>query len=79
MVFIVEIRMVVNVWFWFGNIGVLSNCKVFIDEIFEILKDKKVGLIWVDSGFYSYDFMKYLEMEKLINYIFVVKMYFIIK
>ncbi len=53
----------------------LSNCKAFVDETFEILKDKKVGLVQADSGFYAHDFLTYLEQEKKTSYIIAVKMY----
>ena len=79
MAFIAETRMVANAWLRPGNTAALSNCKSFIDETFEILKDKKVGLIRADSGFYSHDFLNYLETEKKINYIIAVKMYPTIK
>ena len=39
-----------------------------------ILKDKKVGLVRTDSGFYTEELMSYLESEKL-NYIMAVRMY----
>lgn len=79
MAFISETRMVANAWLRPGNTGSLSNCKSFIDETFEILKDKKVGLIRADSGFYGHDFLKYLETERQTNYIIAVKMYATIK
>ena len=79
MAFIAETRMVANAWLRPGNTAALSNCKTFIDETFEILKDKKVGLIRADSGFYGHDFLNYLEKEKQINYIVAVKMYPTIK
>ena len=75
MAFIAETRMVANAWLRPGNTSALSNCKAFIDETFEILKDKKVGLIRADSGFYAHGFLTYLETEKKINYIIAVKMY----
>ena len=79
MAFIAETRMVANAWLRPGNTGALSNCKAFIDETFEILKDKKVGLIRADSGFYAHDFLKYLESERKTNYIIAVKKYPAIK
>ena len=75
MAFIAETRMVANAWLRPGNTVALSNCKAFIDETFEILKDKKVGLVRADSGFYGDDFLKYLEDEKQNNYIIAVRMY----
>ncbi|MCA6381153.1 MAG: IS1380 family transposase [Cytophagales bacterium] len=75
MAFIAETRMVANAWLRPGNTSALSNAKAFIDETFEILKDKKVGLVRADSGFYAHDFLNYLEQEKKTNYIIAVKMY----
>jgi len=77
--FIAETRMVANAWLRPGNTSALSNYQSFIEETFEILEDKKVGLIRADSGFYSNDFLNYLEDEKKINYIISVKMYPTIK
>lgn len=79
MAFIAETRMLANAWLKTGNTAALSNCKAFIHETFEILKDKKVVLIRANSGFYAHDFLKYLESEKQINYIIAVKMYPTIK
>ncbi len=80
MAFIAETRMVANAWLRPGNTSALSNCNGFIDETFEILKNKTVGLIRADSGFYSNDFLNYLEdKQNPINYIIAVKMYPILK
>jgi len=79
MAFIAETRMVANAWLRPGNTNALSNCKAFLDETFEILRDKKIGLIRADSGFYAHDFLNYLEGERKINYIIAVKMYPTIK
>lgn len=79
MAFIAEVRMVANAWLRPGNTAALSNCKAFIDETFEILKDKEVGLVRADSGFYAHEFLNYLETEKQANYIIAVKMYSTIK
>lgn len=79
MAFIAETRMVANAWLRQGNTAALSNCKAFMDETFEIVKDKKVGLVRADSGFYSHDFLNYLETQKQINYIIAVKLYHTIK
>jgi hypothetical protein len=57
-----------------GNTVSLSNCHAFIDETFEMLKNKKVGLVRADSGFFSNEYMKYFE-EKKINYITAARFY----
>lgn len=75
MAFIAETRMVANAWLRPGNTASLSNCKAFMDETFEILRDKKVGLVRADSGFYAHDFLSYLETQRPVNYIIAAKMY----
>jgi len=79
MAFIAETRMVANAWLRPGNTAALSNCKAFVDETFEILKDKKVGLVRADSGFFANDFLNYLETENKNSYIIAVKMHPTIK
>src|SRR5271154_2886139 len=79
MAFVAETRMVANAWLRQGNTAALSNCKAFVDETFEILKDKTIGLVRADSGFYANDFLNYLETERQNNYIIAVKTYPTIK
>jgi len=78
MAFIPEVRMVANAWLRQGNTGSSNNAKAFLEETLEILKDKKVGLIRCDSGFYTNDFLSELERKGL-NYITAVKFYPTIK
>ncbi len=52
-----QTKMVANAWMRSGNTSDLNNYTHFLDETFDIaLKDKKIGLISADSGFYSNDF-----------------------
>jgi hypothetical protein len=74
MAFISETRMVANSWLRSGNTAALSNIYNFLEETFEILKSKKIGLVRADSGFYSDKFFKYFESKK-INYIVSAKLY----
>lgn len=75
MAFVSQTRMVANAWLRPGNTADSSSCKAFMEETFNtILKDKKVGLVRADSGFYNEELMSYLETEKL-NYIMAVRMY----
>lgn len=74
MAFISETRMVANSWLRSGNTAALSNIYNFLEETFEILKGKKIGLIRADSGFCSNKFFKYFE-RKNINYIVSAKLY----
>ena len=79
MAFIAETRLAANAWLRPGNTAALCNCKACIDEPFDILKEKDVGLVRADSGFYAHDFLNYPETEKKSSYIIAVKMYPAIK
>jgi len=73
--FIDQTRMVVNAWMRSGNTADLNNWEDFLYETFKvILRDKKVGLVRADSGFYSNEFLQWFEKEEL-NYIIAVKFY----
>ena len=73
--FIDQTRMVVNAWMRSGNTADLNNWEDFLYETFKvILKNKEVGLVRADSGFYSNEFLKWFEKEEL-NYIIAVKFY----
>lgn len=73
MAFLSQTRMVVNAWLRPGNTSSGSNMQNFLEETFEILQNKKVGLLRADSGFYGNDYLKYFE-EKSLNYIVAVKL-----
>jgi len=73
--FIDQTRMVANAWMRSGNTSDLNNWEDFLYETFKvILKNKEIGLVRADSGFYSNEFLKWFEKEKL-NYIIAVKFY----
>ena len=73
--FVSQTRMVANAWLRPGNTADSTSCKAFMEETFnEVLKDKKVGLVRADSGFYTEELLSYLESEKL-NYIMAARMY----
>lgn len=75
MAFISQTRMVANAWLRPGNTADSSSCKAFMQETFdEVLKDKKVGLVRADSGFYTEELLSYLEEENH-KYIMAVRMY----
>jgi len=75
MAFISQTRMVANTWLRPGNTADSSGCKAFMEETFkDVLRDKKIGLVRADSGFYTEELMSYLESEKL-NYIMAVRMF----
>lgn len=74
MAFLPQTRMVVNAWLRPGNTASSSGMQLFLNETFEILQHKKVGLIRADSGFYGDNYLKYYEGKNL-NYIVAVKLY----
>lgn len=75
MAFISQTRMVANAWLRPGNTADSSSCKAFLQETFEeVLKNKHVGLVRADSGFYTEELISYLESISK-NYIISAKMY----
>lgn len=75
MAFISQTRMVANAWLRPGNTADSSSCVEFMQETFEhVLKDKTVGLVRADSGFYTEKILSYLEHQSL-NYIIATRMY----
>ena len=75
MAFVEQTRMVANAWLRPGDTAASSSCREFMEETFkEVLKDKKIGLVRADSGFYTEELMSYLEEQQL-NYIMAVRMY----
>lgn len=75
MAFISQTRMIANAWLRPGNTADSSSCVEFMQETFEdILKDKTIGLVRADSGFYTEKILRYLESQSL-NYIIATRMY----
>lgn len=72
--FVNDIRMVANCWNRSGNTSSSNNCIHFIEETFEILKNKKVGLFRADSGFCNEKVLKFIE-DKGIAYVMACKLY----
>ena len=70
--FMADMRMVVNAWMRPGNTVSLSNAQNFLDETFEILRNKKVGLVRTDSGFFAEKFMRYFE-DRHMHYLIAAK------
>ena len=61
MAFAAEMKMVVNTWQRSGDSADAPQADEFIDELFEILNRDRIGLIRMDSGFYSDKIMNLLE------------------
>ena len=74
--FIADIEMVANFWLRSGDAHTANNFKAFLEETLLFLEGKKIGLLRLDSGFYSEDIFDYLEKRKSpIDYIVAVPMY----
>ena len=73
--FIDQTKMIANAWMRSGNTSALNNYDAFLNETFDVcLKDKRVGLVRADSGFYSNEFLEWFE-KRDINYVVAVKFY----
>jgi len=60
-----EMRMVTNFWLRPGNTSASTSFLPFLEDTLDRLRGKKVGLVRMDSGFFSGDIIEYLEMKKL--------------
>ena len=66
--FVADLRMIANFWLRPGNTSASTNFLSFLEDTLNKLDGKKVGLIRMDSGFFSNQIMSYLE-EKSLHYI----------
>lgn len=66
--FVADLRMIANFWLRPGNTSASTNYLPFLDDTLSKLSGKKVGLVRMDSGFFSGQIMSYLE-SKAMNYI----------
>jgi len=74
MAFVAETKMVANFWLRPGDAFTSNNIEAFLDDTFEKLQGKRIGLFRADSGFYDKKVFNYLE-GKDINYIVAVRLY----
>jgi hypothetical protein len=74
MAFVAETKMVANFWLRSGDSHTSNNIEAFLDDTFQKLQGKKVGLFRADSGFYDKKVLEYLE-QRSINYIVAVRLY----
>jgi len=72
--FVAECKMVANFWLRSGDANTSDNIEAFLDDTFEKLSGKRIGLFRADSGFYDKKVFNYLE-KKSINYIIAVRLY----
>ena len=66
--FVADLRMIANFWLRPGNTSASTNFLSFLEDTLEKLHGKRVGLVRMDSGFFSDHIMKTLEKKEL-NYI----------
>lgn len=66
--FVSDLRMIANFWLRPGNTSASTNFLAFLDDTLQKLSGKEVGLIRMDSGFFSNQIMNCLE-EKNLHYI----------
>jgi hypothetical protein len=74
--FVADIEMAANFWLRSGDAHTANNFKAFLEETLHFLQNRRIGLLRLDSGFYSHDIFEYLETrESPIDYIVAVPMY----
>ena len=66
--FVSDIRMIANYWLRPGNTVSSSNYLSFLEDTLSRLRNKTVGLIRMDSGFFTKEILDHLE-DKHLNYI----------
>lgn len=70
--FIDDVKLVANMWLRSGNTSSANNFLAFLEDTLNKLKNKTVGLIRLDSGFFQANIMELLE-TKMIDYVIAVK------
>lgn len=74
MAFVAETKMIANFWLRSGDAHTANNMEAFLEDTFEKLKGKCIGLLRADSGFYDRKVFEYLE-GKGISYIIAARLY----
>ncbi len=74
MAFVAECKMVANFWLRSGDAHTAKNIEAFLEDTFEKLSTKRIGLLRADSGFYDRKVFDYLE-QKRIKYIVAARLY----
>jgi len=65
MAFVADVRMIANYWLRPGNTSASTNYLSFLDDTLSRLQNKRVGLICMESGFFSKYILDYLELKEL--------------
>lgn len=75
--FVADVEMVANFWLRPGDSHTSNNFQAFLEETLSNFPGKKIGLLRLDSGFYSQRIFGYLEnRHQKTEYIVAVPMYF---
>lgn len=75
--FVADVEMVANFWLRSGDSHSANNFQAFLEETLRHFPGKKIGLLRLDSGFYSRETFEYIDnMEQKIQYIVAVPMYY---
>lgn len=70
-----EMKMVINAWMRTGNSGSTTAIEEFLDELFQIAEPTRIGLLRMDSGYYSQVIMNKLEeMIRPVTYLIKARM-----
>ncbi len=70
--FIADVKLIADMWLRSGNTSSANNFLSFLEDTLSKLKNKKVSLLRLDSGFSQSDILEYIEMKK-IDYIVALK------
>jgi hypothetical protein len=74
--FVADVEMVANLWLRSGDAHTSNNFQAFLEETLDFFGEKKIGLLRLDSGFYSKNIFEYLEDRQApIDYITAVPMF----
>ncbi len=63
--FISDVRMIANYWLRPGNTSASTNYLAFLEDTLSRLQGKRVGLVRMDSGFFTKDIIDNLEKKEL--------------
>lgn len=62
--FVADVRMTANFWLRSGNTNTTNNFYNFLENTFEPLEGKTIGLLRADSGFYDKKISNIYKTEK---------------
>lgn len=66
--FVSDVRMIANYWLRPGNTAVSTNYLAFLEDTLSRLENKKVGLVHMDSDFFTKEILDYLEYKDMALY-----------